>query len=124
MIKGRFISVFLLVALGVSTLQSCDSFRRLAGRPTSDEIAAKRELIQREEAAHQARMDSLRRIEKAKADDFKEATARSYVSRALKKEKLTCAQMATLKARVQALIEHGCVIGPDTMNQLKKIGAL
>ena len=63
-------------------------------------------------------------IEKAKADDFKEATARSYVSRALKKEKLTGAQMATLKARVQALIEHGCVIGPDTMNQLKKIGAL
>ena len=70
MIKGRFISVFLLVALGVSALQSCDSFRRLAGRPTSDEIAAKRELIQREEAAHRARMDSLSRVEKAKADSL------------------------------------------------------
>lgn len=62
--------------------------------------------------------------EKAKADDFKESTARSYVSRALKKAKLTGAQKATLKARVQALQAHGCVIGPDTMNQLKKIGVL
>ena len=62
--------------------------------------------------------------EKAKADDFKESTARSYVSRTLKKAKLTGAQKATLKARVQALQAHGCVIGPDTMNQLKKIGVL
>ena len=54
----------------MSVLQGCDAFRRLAGRPTSDEIAAKREMIQREEAAHQARMDSLSRIEKAKADSL------------------------------------------------------
>lgn len=60
----------LLVLLGMSVLQGCDAFRRLAGRPTSDEIAAKREMIQREEAAHQARMDSLSRIEKAKADSL------------------------------------------------------
>ena len=56
--------------LGMSVLQGCDAFRRLAGRPTSDEIAAKQEVIQREEAAHQARMDSLSRIEKAKADSL------------------------------------------------------
>ena len=70
MIKGRFISGILLAALALCVFQGCDSFRRLAGRPTSDEIAAKRELIQREEAAHQARMDSLSRIEKAKADSL------------------------------------------------------
>lgn len=70
MIKGKFISGMLLVLLGTSVLQGCDAFRRLAGRPTSDEIAAKREMIQREEAAHQARMDSLSRIEKAKADSL------------------------------------------------------
>lgn len=70
MIKGKFISGMLLVLLGMSVLQGCDAFRRLAGRPTSDEIAAKREMIQREEAAHQARMDSLSRIEKAKADSL------------------------------------------------------
>ena len=70
MIKGKFISGMLIVLLGMSVLHGCDAFRRLAGRPTSDEIAAKREMIQREEAAHQARMDSLSRIEKAKADSL------------------------------------------------------
>ena len=70
MIKGKFISGMLVVLLGMSVLQGCDAFRRLAGRPTSDEIAAKREMIRREEAAHQARMDSLSRIEKAKADSL------------------------------------------------------
>lgn len=63
-------------------------------------------------------------LEKAKADDFKENTARSYICRALKRKKLSGEQMATLKARAQALLDHGCVIGPDTMNQLKKIGVL
>lgn len=70
MMKGSFISGILLAALTLGVLQGCDSFRKLAGRPTSDEIAAKREYIQREEAAHQARMDSLSRIEKAKADSI------------------------------------------------------
>ena len=70
MTKGRFISGILIAAAVLCALQACDSFRRLAGRPTSGEIAAKRELIQREEAAHQARMDSLRRIEKSKADSL------------------------------------------------------
>lgn len=63
-------------------------------------------------------------LEKAKADDFKENTARSYICRALKRKKLSGEQMATLKARAQALLDHGCVIGTDTMNQLKKIGVL
>lgn len=70
MTKGRFISGILPVALGLVMLQGCDFFRNLAGRPTSDEIAAKREVILREEAAHQARMDSLSRVEKAKADSL------------------------------------------------------
>ena len=70
MTKGRLISGVLLVFFAVTALQGCDSFRRLAGRPTSDEIAAKREIILREEAAHKARMDSLSRLEKAKADSL------------------------------------------------------
>lgn len=70
MTKSRFISGILLAALGLTMLQGCDFFRKLAGRPTSDEIAAKREVILREEAAHQARMDSLSRVEKAKADSL------------------------------------------------------
>jgi len=70
MMKGRILPAILLLILGISVLQGCDAFRRLAGRPTSDEIQAKREMILREEAAHQARMDSLSRIEKAKADSL------------------------------------------------------
>ena len=70
MTKGRPITALMLLALALCLLQGCDSFRRLAGRTTSADIAATRELILREEAAHQARMDSLRRVEKAKADSL------------------------------------------------------
>jgi len=41
---------------------SCDSFRRMAGRPTSDEIQAKRELIAANEAAERARQAELEEI--------------------------------------------------------------
>ena len=66
----RAISLIFLFAAGVLAFCSCDSFRKLAGRPTSADIEAKREIIAREEAAHQARMDSLKRVEKAKADSL------------------------------------------------------
>lgn len=49
---------------------SCDAFRRLAGRPTSADIEAKRELIRLEQEAHQARLDSLKLVEKALADSL------------------------------------------------------
>ena len=56
-------------------LGSCDAFRRLAGKPTSAEIAAKRELIIRKEAARMARLklqememaDSLQKADTAAA---------------------------------------------------------
>lgn len=61
-----------LVALALASLLlcGCDSFRRLAGRPTSADIAAKKQLIEAEEAAHQARLDSLRRVQKEEADSL------------------------------------------------------
>lgn len=62
--------------------------------------------------------------EKAKADYFKESTARSYVSRALKKDKLTGAQKATLKARVQALQAHGCTLDAKTISKLQALKIL
>lgn len=58
--------------------------------------------------------------EKAKAGEFKESTARSYISRALKKKTLTGAQQATIKARYEALISHGCAVGDDLTRQLKE----
>ena len=49
----------------------CDAFRRLAGRPVSAEIEAKRAAIEAvEEAQHQARMDSLKKVEKQMADSL------------------------------------------------------
>ncbi len=58
------------IMLSVLVFTGCDSFRRLAGRPTSADIEAKRQEIEVEEAAHQARLDSLRRIQKAMADSL------------------------------------------------------
>ncbi|MBQ9548315.1 MAG: SPOR domain-containing protein [Bacteroidales bacterium] len=51
-------------------LGGCDFFRTLAGRPTSADIEAARLRIEREEAAHRARLDSLRRVQKAMADSL------------------------------------------------------
>lgn len=62
--------------LSVLVLTGCDGFRRLAGRPTSEELEQMRaELLRREEAereaaAYQARIDSLRRVEQAVADSL------------------------------------------------------
>lgn len=54
----------------IPLLVSCDFFRRLAGRPTSEVIAQKRQEIEKEEARHQARLDSLAIVEKQVADSL------------------------------------------------------
>lgn len=64
---------YLLILLSAAALLTgCDSFRRLAGRPVSAEIEAKRaEIALKEEAeaaARKAREDSLKMVEKAAAD--------------------------------------------------------
>jgi len=59
--------------------------------------------------------------EKAKAaDDFKESTARSYISKMLKKDTISAAQQATIKARYDALLAHGCTVTEELTNQLKE----
>ncbi|MCR5244695.1 MAG: SPOR domain-containing protein [Bacteroidales bacterium] len=67
---GRIILALSCIAATAALLCGCDSFRRLAGRPTSEDIAAKKVMIEQERAAHQARLDSLRRVEKALADSL------------------------------------------------------
>ena len=61
---------YIALTLVVVAVSGCDSFRRLAGRPTSADIAVKRARIEAEEAAHQARLDSLRMVQKAVADSI------------------------------------------------------
>lgn len=68
--KGLGTIALVLCVGGLFTLAACDSFRKLAGRPTSEDIAAKREAIAAEERAHQARLDSLKKVEKALADSL------------------------------------------------------
>jgi len=66
----KILTIFLTLTLLVS-LTGCDAFRRLAGRPTSAELEQQRlELIAIREAQHQARIDSLRIVEKRLADSL------------------------------------------------------
>ena len=57
--KGNFLTMG-FVAVAILTATGCDAFRSLAGRPTSEDIEAKREQIVALEAFRQARQDSIR----------------------------------------------------------------
>lgn len=61
---------------------------------------------------------------KVTTEEFKESTARSYISKALKKETLSEAQIVTVKARYQALLDHGCTLNEATTEELKKRGII
>lgn len=61
----------LAAMLSVTVLVSgCDFFRRLAGRPDSAFIEAKRARIEQEEAAHRSRVDSVRELSSSIADSL------------------------------------------------------
>ena len=67
-------SYILLVLVALMSLTGCDFMRRLAGRPTSEEVEVKRlELLRAEEAALQARLDSLRNVEQRMLQDSLDA---------------------------------------------------
>ena len=53
-------SMILMLMVALPLVTGCDFFRKLAGRPTSEDIENKRVAIMRaDEAAHQARLDSI-----------------------------------------------------------------
>lgn len=61
----------LLFGVSLFTLTGCDFFRGLAGRPTSEDIERKRlEIIRAEQAAEQARLDSIRREQQIALDSL------------------------------------------------------
>lgn len=63
-------SCILLVVVSLLCLTGCDFMRKLAGRPTSEDVELKRvELLRAEEAALQARLDSLRSVEQRMIQD-------------------------------------------------------
>lgn len=61
----------LLSVLSLFSLAGCDMFRRLAGRPTAEEVEQMRiEQLKLEEARHRFKVDSLKKVEKALADSI------------------------------------------------------
>ena len=65
----RILTLFFLLSL--LSLTGCDGLRKLAGRPTSKELEQKLSVIlARQEAEHQAKIDSMRRVEQALADSI------------------------------------------------------
>lgn len=67
MMKLRLMAVLMASVL---IFTSCDLFRMMAGRPTSKDIEAKRELIAKEEQSHQDRLDSLKLMQKHISDSL------------------------------------------------------
>lgn len=67
--------IYILLALSACLMLSgCDFMRKLAGRPTSEEVEQMRiEILKAEEAALQARLDSLRNVEQRMLKDSLEA---------------------------------------------------
>ena len=64
-------SIILLLSASMLMLTGCDFFRTLAGRPTSAEIEARRiEIMRAEEAALQARLDSMKVAEQDMRDSL------------------------------------------------------
>lgn len=67
---GRRHAVVLALAVFMMTATACDFMRVLAGRPTGKDIENKRvEIMKAEEAALQARLDSIRQAEQKMAAD-------------------------------------------------------
>ena len=63
-------TIILMLMVTLTIVTGCDFFRKVAGRPTSEDIEAKRIAIMKaEEAAHQARLDSIRRVEEKVVSD-------------------------------------------------------
>lgn len=57
--------------------------------------------------------------EETQATAFNEKSARAYISKALKEKNISDKKVAGVKARVKALLEHGCNISDETIRTLK-----
>lgn len=66
----KIVRSILVLLLAAVLLSGCDFFRKIAGRPLSADIEAKRELIQCEQAAHQRRLAALDSLNKHIADSL------------------------------------------------------
>lgn len=71
------LTIYFVLALIFSTLTSCDFLRSVAGRPTSEQLAAKRQMIERREVEIR---DSIRREEQIRKFEAEEAEGRQMLA--------------------------------------------
>lgn len=93
--KGQYLIVLVLAGILVT---GCDFFRFVAGRPTSKDLIAKQERLEKakaeEDSAHQARLEEARRLEQAMADSL--AKRESFLMDSLSRKKGTVMSTARL----------------------------
>lgn len=53
-------------------------------------------------------------------ENFNEKSCRAYISKALKEEKLSQKKEDGVRIRVKALLDHGCAISDETLQQLRR----
>lgn len=64
-------SIIAILLASSLLFSGCDMFRRMAGRPTAEELDRMRiEMMAHKEAEHQARIDSLRQVERRLSDSL------------------------------------------------------
>lgn len=97
---------------------SCDFFRSLAGRPTSDEIAAKRELIVLAEKMKKNAEDSLRKAEQKRISDS------LYVAEALAGEDGKGVLRTGAKSIREGQLESAYIVMIGTFSESRNAGRL
>ncbi len=62
--------------------------------------------------------------DKGEAESFKESSCRAYITKKLKKQNLTAADIVEIRKRVELLQKHDCKFTPEMTKKLKKIQVL
>lgn len=103
-------SIVLILTLSVVLLTGCDFLRKVAGRPTAKEVEEIRvERIRQEEERHQARLDSMRRVQQQMADSL--AALEAFLLDSLSQAKGTVLTPATLGGIGVSTLEHKyCIV--------------
>ena len=104
-IRMRKIMV-LLMGVSLFAVTGCDFFRTIAGRPTSEEIETKKlEILKAEQAAAQARLDSIKREQQMMLDSLAAMDSiRQYGGTVLNPAKLGGLFTTRLEARYYVIV--------------------
>lgn len=115
----RRLKIILGFVLLVLSVNSCDFFRRIVNRPTSQYIETKRQLIESQNKAHNNRLDSIDIIQKQIADSLAILDSiRLHNSRLIEVKNLTQASKDSLSYRYYTII--ATFSNPDNAQRYSK----